>query len=358
MMRISHKTYRSCPDKAMQFYRVCIDPTTSKSGSYATWYTCMCYFKVGEQISVSKFNKAPGGCTKKWAENEIRVTERASAIARKFNNTINSISKCQSRLEFLELRMAKLDETATFCRKRQVGDFYTFQPKLDNFKRFIDRHGLAELRPGLVNGLVRRNSTRKRTISESSQTCVEVGRHRSSGITSQTLPDPVLDSVQPPPYCDSPPSYEQSEVDIRMRLAGCHFEREGGTCPDFDEICQHGEPSAPNSAGSRSGGCLEHCQHELLHAFVHYHFTQTQGEIAICDLGGTQDDGCHYTLTSPTLHSLDGRFGAKDKGEAGIREVIQHHTCTRWCRHLADMRSLFDGAIARSLQGSIATTSL
>ncbi|XP_059170255.1 alpha-protein kinase 1-like [Physella acuta] len=68
-----------------------------------------------------------------------------------------------------------------------------------------------------------------------------------------------------------------------------------------------------------------------LDAFLHFTFQESEGKYVLCGFQGVQcDEG--YFLTTPCIHSVDGRFGSStDKGAAAIRKVFKSHRCNNLC---------------------------
>ncbi|XP_059178236.1 uncharacterized protein LOC131957443 isoform X2 [Physella acuta] len=68
-----------------------------------------------------------------------------------------------------------------------------------------------------------------------------------------------------------------------------------------------------------------------LEAFVHFTYHHTNGGLVICGLEGVHDEE-GYFLKTPTIHSLTGEFGIKDRGMEGIKDVFSWHTCNDVCK--------------------------
>ncbi|KAL3877739.1 hypothetical protein ACJMK2_035402 [Sinanodonta woodiana] len=74
-------------------------------------------------------------------------------------------------------------------------------------------------------------------------------------------------------------------------------------------------------------------EYEELHAYSHFTYQMTNGQIVVSDLKGVVHDGV-LRLTNPTIHSRDRRFGPKDDGEAGISRVCINHRCNKICQSI------------------------
>lgn len=72
---------------------------------------------------------------------------------------------------------------------------------------------------------------------------------------------------------------------------------------------------------------------ELLDAFCHFSFHLSCGYLVVCNLKGIENEG-EFILTNPTIHSLDGRFGDKDRRDVGIFDFFQNHICNAVCENL------------------------
>jgi hypothetical protein len=65
------------------------------------------------------------------------------------------------------------------------------------------------------------------------------------------------------------------------------------------------------------------------HAFTHWSFEHTGGEMMVCDIQGVRLD-----YTDVNVHSKDRQFGSTDLGELGFEKFIRTHTCNAACRQL------------------------
>lgn len=74
------------------------------------------------------------------------------------------------------------------------------------------------------------------------------------------------------------------------------------------------------------------CGSEVLDAFCHFTYHHSGEQYIVCNLKGIEDE-CHFHLTNPTIHSRNGMYGKKDKGEIGIRDFFEHHVCNAICEH-------------------------
>ncbi|XP_041375446.1 alpha-protein kinase vwkA-like [Gigantopelta aegis] len=70
----------------------------------------------------------------------------------------------------------------------------------------------------------------------------------------------------------------------------------------------------------------------LLHAFIHYSYHVSKGALVVSCLQGVPQADGKYTLDTPTIHSIQQRFGDSDKGEPGILQVFINHKCNNLCR--------------------------
>ncbi|XP_053401400.1 uncharacterized protein LOC123549398 isoform X2 [Mercenaria mercenaria] len=84
----------------------------------------------------------------------------------------------------------------------------------------------------------------------------------------------------------------------------------------------------------------------ILEAFCHFSLHASGGSFVICGLKGVQTkDTSEFILTNPTIHSREGRFGPKDKRDAGIQDFSNNHTCNEFCRMFMNKSSFeFDKA--------------
>ncbi|XP_045193380.1 uncharacterized protein LOC123549399 [Mercenaria mercenaria] len=82
----------------------------------------------------------------------------------------------------------------------------------------------------------------------------------------------------------------------------------------------------------KRGKTSAHCD-LILEAFCHFSLHESGGSFVICGLKGVQrKDTSEFILTNPTIHSREGRFGPKDKRDAGIQDFSNNHTCNKFCR--------------------------
>ncbi|XP_053401397.1 uncharacterized protein LOC128557645 isoform X2 [Mercenaria mercenaria] len=81
----------------------------------------------------------------------------------------------------------------------------------------------------------------------------------------------------------------------------------------------------------KRGETSAHCD-LILEAFCHFSLHVSGGCFVICGLKGVQrKDAYEFTLTNPTIHSREGKFGPKDKRDAGIQDFSSNHTCNKFC---------------------------
>lgn len=67
--------------------------------------------------------------------------------------------------------------------------------------------------------------------------------------------------------------------------------------------------------------------------FSHFTFVQSNGRCVVCGFRGAQNKNSNeFKLTNPIIHSKDRVYGKRDKGAAGIDEVIERHVCNDICR--------------------------
>ncbi|KAJ6472440.1 kinase-like domain-containing protein, partial [Mycena sanguinolenta] len=81
----------------------------------------------------------------------------------------------------------------------------------------------------------------------------------------------------------------------------------------------------------------EDIQSETIHAFTHYIFGYSGGELVFADLQGTPtpvrgNDG--LVLFDPMTHTEAGGSGLGDFGVEGIETFIKTHKCNRLCTEL------------------------
>ncbi|KAG2501020.1 hypothetical protein HYH03_000840 [Edaphochlamys debaryana] len=71
-------------------------------------------------------------------------------------------------------------------------------------------------------------------------------------------------------------------------------------------------------------------------AFSHFSYVVTEHRKLVCDLQGVWNSTDGFTLTDPVIHHFErsGRYGATDKGPAGMTAFFKTHTCNALCRRL------------------------
>lgn len=82
-------------------------------------------------------------------------------------------------------------------------------------------------------------------------------------------------------------------------------------------------------------------RYDAIHAFLHWSYHASDGELLLCDLqGGILDQDVngnsvdhYYALTDPVVMSAEeGGFGENDAGPEGILKIMRAHVCTSFCR--------------------------
>lgn len=79
-------------------------------------------------------------------------------------------------------------------------------------------------------------------------------------------------------------------------------------------------------------GTLEDDCPPILNAFLHFTYNQSVGKLVMCDFQGAEEENRILHLTVPTIHSIEGSFGPKDRGVDGINEVFSNHKCNGLCQ--------------------------
>ena len=67
-----------------------------------------------------------------------------------------------------------------------------------------------------------------------------------------------------------------------------------------------------------------------LHAFSHWTWFHTKGEMMVCDLQGVRRDD-RYILTDPVICSTEEIYGETDLGVVGMGHFFDTHRCTTFC---------------------------
>ena len=70
-----------------------------------------------------------------------------------------------------------------------------------------------------------------------------------------------------------------------------------------------------------------------LHAFSHWTWAHTKGDVLVCDLQGVRRDD-RYILTDPVICSTGQIYGETDLGVGGMAHFFSTHSCTSFCSHL------------------------
>ncbi len=78
-----------------------------------------------------------------------------------------------------------------------------------------------------------------------------------------------------------------------------------------------------------------------LHAFSHWTYAHSGGQLLICDLQGVRYDD-KYVLTDPVINSVDEEYGETDIGVAGMALFFSTHKCTSFCNTLPKPSGLND----------------
>jgi len=121
-------------------------------------------------------------------------------------------------------------------------------------------------------------------------------------------------------------------------VAGC-VTSVSPACEIDEYVCM--EPNLEPSAilggftklDSNSGWFRNERDADVAHAFSHWTWHATNGEIPICDLQGVAiQDG--WLLTDPAAHSVKspGLLGPTDCGPAGVETFFHRHTCNHLCK--------------------------
>lgn len=72
---------------------------------------------------------------------------------------------------------------------------------------------------------------------------------------------------------------------------------------------------------------------KILFAFSHWTYENSQHTLLVSDLQGI-DNEYYFMLTDPAIHSKDQIFGLTDLSFAGMKKVMNGHSCNEICRHL------------------------
>ncbi len=92
-----------------------------------------------------------------------------------------------------------------------------------------------------------------------------------------------------------------------------------------------------------------------LHAFSHWTYAHSGGQLLICDLQGVHYDD-KYVLTDPVINSVERQYGEMDMGVAGMALFFSTHECTTFCNTLPkpprslndDVRSLRQAGVHKA----------
>ncbi|XP_013095773.2 uncharacterized protein LOC106079179 [Biomphalaria glabrata] len=341
--------------------RISLDGCLSKNHKFVTVYEGKRFYGgIEEEWVVAKFSRT--NSTQEWAETQKKLSLLVAPIAEKYNKVLLGFNVKDGSVRFVEVNEARAHEVPFISRKRQEGQFFTYEKRMSKFKEFIGVDG-KRLTTTKYRSTKNRSSLRKRSASAlSSASCdLTVGRLEQA--------ETKHSCVSPPPYSCDPPSYEQSEADaaeaaqllrFNTLLAENHPEALGKvelfTCPELSPPARGTQPrlwesapefdSAPTTASDLTHGDLVF-QENFLEAFIHYFFTHTEGRYIISSLKGSVNNHSKFTLTTPVIHSLTKDFCDRDDGEDGIVRVISNHRCNTLCRHLTDMNTLLAEAKRR-----------
>ncbi len=105
---------------------------------------------------------------------------------------------------------------------------------------------------------------------------------------------------------------------------------------------------------------------DVVHAFTHWTWHVTNGELMVADAQGMWDpDKQQYLLFDPAIHSRSTmskwRFGRTNLGQKGMQMVFMGHRCNAMCKHLglrshpAQMDETIPGAGLDEASGAGAT---
>ena len=77
----------------------------------------------------------------------------------------------------------------------------------------------------------------------------------------------------------------------------------------------------------------------VMNAFSHYTWCCTQGECVVTGMKGVKEFE-NYFLTTPVIHSREGKYGRTDLGQMGIDNFFANHQCNNFCRDLPRLDEL------------------
>ncbi|KAH9488065.1 hypothetical protein Btru_065441 [Bulinus truncatus] len=362
--KLSIETYQVKSASKGCTYRISLDSFSSQDHNHVTTYEGMTFFmKFREERVIAKFQKQPTTSSEKWSKTQVKMSQKASEIAEKFNGVLKDAEERSGRkigeISFVEVLLPKIDEVAIFSNKRQEGEFYTCEPKFKVFKHFITANGVPMKRSKVRN--CRRRSSSESCRSGSLSSTSSVGRAEKNVIPSRQR------CVEPPPYISAhPPSYEQSQAEQEFKLRDKFHEisdlisypeishtrcdpqvRLWESAPEMGTPAMELQRSTSFSAGSSQEDLNNPVEGHALEAFVHYFYCHTNGQCVISNLKGEVDRKFRYNLTTPVFHSLSESFGERDRGEKGISLVIENHKCNSLCRNFVPMEELFERAAGR-----------
>jgi hypothetical protein len=126
---------------------------------------------------------------------------------------------------------------------------------------------------------------------------------------------------------------------VTIKFLPCFlYEIEGDLEKDCEARCFAAEPLLPgafvkynSNAGYVSDESLQH--HEVVQAFMHFSFKESNGEYLVADLQGVARHN-EVTLTDPQVLSCRRSFGPGDLGQRGMRLCLASHRCGPTCRLL------------------------
>lgn len=88
---------------------------------------------------------------------------------------------------------------------------------------------------------------------------------------------------------------------------------------------------------------------EVIEAFSHFTYHNSNGELLVCDIQGVEKAG-YYHLTDPAIHSASGPgyYGPTDLGTVGFQLFFNNHKCNQYCNRMRRWKE--DTRITRHLR--------
>ncbi|KAK3757987.1 hypothetical protein RRG08_058299 [Elysia crispata] len=368
MPSLSLGTLKSSPDERGNCHRLSIDALSSKSYESITTYQAQIYSNNREsdprdrELVIAKFAAAKDVDTDRWAQCELKKSELARKVARKFNEFIRQVALIRprtcsfegTRIDFVKSQTATLDSTSFVHRKRKKGDCLVFEDIVEAFSHFIDITGNVEIESRQRSRSRSRSSSTSRRSSYQSNPIPIPATHRDRRRSFLTTIENRRDSYTSSIESITPPSYEESEFLTRLdQLLGTHHDpsETQRIRSLFLAIIRNGfnldlRPST--SFNNIDDDVTVECDdrdipYSLLQTFVHFFLCQTSGQAVICGLKGNKNND-QYKLTTPVIHSLGRHFGERDGGEQAMRTVLENHRCSQICRNLPDVFSVLSQA--------------